>query len=298
MLRVFVSVASALVLSAAWARAEDPAAAEVLFREGRSAAEAGDYAAACPKFEESYRLDPAPGTLLNLGDCEENRGQLARAWQHFRRLDDQLPPTDVRKPLAAARAHALELRTPKLRIVMTSSVAATLVRDDVPLGAASLGTKLPVDPGRHVVVVTSAGRRDRRYEISLAAGDDKELWVSVGEPLPRAAFSSGLPFVGGSRSGGGEGSEGGGRRTAAFVLGGLGFSALVPGAIFAGLALSDMTGRPSTDQLREAQAFAIAADVTLGAGVILVGTALVLVLSAPQHHARRSASALPWSIRF
>ncbi|NOU28880.1 MAG: hypothetical protein HOO96_13330, partial [Polyangiaceae bacterium] len=64
--------ALALVLIAAPAFRDD---AETLFREGRKALEAGDYAVACAKFAESQRIEPAPGTLLNLAGCEERSGK-------------------------------------------------------------------------------------------------------------------------------------------------------------------------------------------------------------------------------
>ena len=64
----------------AMADTRDPAAAEALFEAGRQAATRGDWTTACPKFAESQRLDPAPGTLLNLADCEEHLGHLASAW--------------------------------------------------------------------------------------------------------------------------------------------------------------------------------------------------------------------------
>src|SRR5450631_560862 len=114
MLRARLLPSLLLILAPVMARADgaDPAAADVLFREGRRDADAGNYALACPKFEESFRLDPAPGTLLNLADCEENRGQLTRAWQHFQQLTDELPATDERRPIAIARARALETRAP------------------------------------------------------------------------------------------------------------------------------------------------------------------------------------------
>lgn len=62
-----------------WAQS-DPAAGQVLFREARQLVEAGELEAACPKFEESYRLalgsgrftilptvSSAPGALRALG---------------------------------------------------------------------------------------------------------------------------------------------------------------------------------------------------------------------------------------
>jgi len=286
-MRTLVVLGSAFLLVApAVARAggKDPAAAEVLFREGRRAADAGDYATACPKFEESYSLDPAPGTLLSLGDCEENRGQLARAWQHFQRLYDQLPPSDRRKRIAAARARSLELVTPRLRIVLMASVPANVVRDDIPLGSASLGTRLPVDPGRHVVVVTSPGRRDMRYEVSVAAGDDKELSVSTGEPLPRTSFTAPASLHESTTAREGD------RRLAAAIVGGAGAALLIPGGILAGVALSQMG---QATQIHQAQSMAIAGDVFIGVGVALIGSAIVLLLTSPHAHGARSARAFP-----
>jgi hypothetical protein len=61
------------------AASADSAAAEALFREGRDAAKHGDLETACADFAESQRLDPAPGTLLNLAECEEKLGRVASA---------------------------------------------------------------------------------------------------------------------------------------------------------------------------------------------------------------------------
>ncbi|MFO0567610.1 MAG: hypothetical protein U0263_18270 [Polyangiaceae bacterium] len=60
------------------AQGRDATAAEALFNAGRDAVKAGDYPTACAKFRESNRLDPAPGTVLNLADCEEHLGHVDR----------------------------------------------------------------------------------------------------------------------------------------------------------------------------------------------------------------------------
>src|SRR5262245_1711819 len=75
----------------AFGQDRDLAAAEALFREARAAMQSGDFDAACAKFEESERLDKAPGTVLNLAECEEKRGRVATAWGHLRRAVDMLP---------------------------------------------------------------------------------------------------------------------------------------------------------------------------------------------------------------
>ncbi|HEX7604803.1 MAG TPA: hypothetical protein VF316_24460 [Polyangiaceae bacterium] len=307
-------LASALLftLVPAVAHAEDPdsSPADALFREGRQAAEAGNYAVACPKFEESYRLDPAAGTLLNLGDCEENRGQLARAWKHFRQLYDRLPATDDRRPIADARARAVEARAPKLRIVLTATSPASVTRDDVVVGRGSLGTSVPVEPGRHVVVVTSIGRREKRYEVSVNDGEDKELTVSSGEPLadaapaPVAVVTLPAPSaVAAPLATQPPRRDGSGQRTAAYVVGGVGLATFVTGTIFGVVALSRLSSanaactgnvcasQDALSQFHGAQSFAIVSDVTIGIGIALIGTAVFLALTAP--HGNAASASIP-----
>jgi hypothetical protein len=48
---------------------ETAAGAQALFVEGRRLVAQGQYAAGCEKLDQSEKLDPAPGTLINLADC-------------------------------------------------------------------------------------------------------------------------------------------------------------------------------------------------------------------------------------
>lgn len=69
-----------LVSSSAGAQADD---ADTLFEEGRTLAKAGDYAGACDRFMRSFAIDHAPGTELNMGDCQEHLGHARQAWQLY-----------------------------------------------------------------------------------------------------------------------------------------------------------------------------------------------------------------------
>lgn len=180
-------VAAVVLTMSSIADARDPVAAEALFDEARAASAQGDYAKACDKLTESQRLDPAPGTLLNLGDCKERLGLVASAWQLFREAADLFASThadEARVRFARQRASALEPRLAQLEIVLAAAApSARVVRDGVELGGASLGATLPLDPGAHVVVVHAVGHKDARFEIRVAEGETKSLRVGVGPAL-------------------------------------------------------------------------------------------------------------------
>ena len=102
-----VLVGAWLALAPSSARAQD-ANAEELFRRAKALMTANKHAEACPMLEESYRLEKAMGTLLNLALCHEKIGKVASAWVEFRAVEQQAraasPPREDRAKLA--REHA------------------------------------------------------------------------------------------------------------------------------------------------------------------------------------------------
>ena len=140
----------------------DEAGARVLFAEGRKLADDGRYAEACPKFEASFRLDPGIGTNFNLADCFEHLGRTASAWGRF--LDvaaaTKAAGQSQREQAARARAAALEPGLARLVVEVSSPVEGLIVeRDGVPIGRASWGLALPVDPGAHVLAASAPGKK-------------------------------------------------------------------------------------------------------------------------------------------
>lgn len=178
---------------AASAQTQDAAAATTLFQRAREAAKAGDYATAVQKLEESYRLDPAVGTLLNLADAHEHLGHLATATRMWKRALEALPPSDDRRPVVSKRVASLTPRVPRISISLAAGapVGASVARDGAALDAGALGVEAHVDPGEHLIVVTAPGREERRYPITLAEGALERLVVDVGPPLAEVPAQSG-----------------------------------------------------------------------------------------------------------
>ncbi len=182
-LAIAILGATWLTPAQSWAQASDPAAARTLFQEARKAADLGDYTTACPKFADSYHLDPAIGTLLNIADCEQRLGRIANAWVIFQKALEQLPMNDDRRSQVEKAALSLEKRLPRLsiRLAVTAPKESTVERDGMPVAISSLGIALPVDPGQHVVIAKAPGHHEQRYEVNLNEGQSRELLC---EPEP------------------------------------------------------------------------------------------------------------------
>lgn len=146
------------------APAQTDAKAVTLFKEARALMEKSRWAEACPKLEESFRIDPGMGTLFNLADCNEHIGKLASAWTGFR---DVAAAADAagkgaRAQLARERAAAIEPALSKLRVIVSAdaaTVGASIQRDGVEIGKLLWGTDVPVDQGRYLITAAAPGRK-------------------------------------------------------------------------------------------------------------------------------------------
>src|ERR1041385_8032812 len=80
-----------------------------LFDEGRALFKAGKLDDACTRFDESWRIERALGTQLNLASCRERQGKLVEAFELFEGAADaaKAQHDDMRAKFAAERAHKL-----------------------------------------------------------------------------------------------------------------------------------------------------------------------------------------------
>src|SRR5262249_2488476 len=118
--------------------------AQSLFDEGRKLMNEKRYTEACPKLAESQRLDPALGTLLNLGGCHERSGRTATEGPEFRDGPSLAKRENRPARERSAREH-IEALEPRLsRLTITRAAGATdkiEVRvDDALFGEGAHGT--------------------------------------------------------------------------------------------------------------------------------------------------------------
>ena len=274
MMRLWPAIALALFGVTSVAHADE--SAESLFAQATEARAKGDYATACPKFAESQRLEPAPGTLLNLADCETRAGSIVSAREHFGLAATGFPRNDPRRAFALEQAAALEKRFAHLTLRLAPSAGPASVRKGSAIVDSSmLGTAVPTDPGDVVIVVSARGRLDRTYPLHLADGESMDRTVDVGPPEPVAEAKPRTSV----------------RRTIGIVVGSVGLASLAVGAVTGVLAIgkaSTVKDHCGPDNLCDAEGFAAASDgnvlsplstATFIAGGVLLATGTVLFLT-------------------
>ena len=169
----------------------DQAGATALFYEARNLMQKGNFKDACPKLEESLRLDYGIGTEFNLADCYEKIGKTASAWSGFLNVASQAKTQNQaqREKVARDRAKALEPKLPKMIIdVPAPPPGIEVKRDGVVVGNAAWGTAVPVDPGTHKVVVTAPNKQP--WETSVSATESNTTRVTVPRELPNAPVAA------------------------------------------------------------------------------------------------------------
>ncbi|WP_437321108.1 hypothetical protein [Sorangium sp. So ce385] len=180
-----------------WCRqaAAEESAAEQLFREGRALLVEQRFAEACPKLEESQRLEPSLGTKLNLAFCHERLGQVATAWVGFQEalITARTAGDAAREAFARARIDALAPRVPWLRVRASARDAGadqvTILLDGAALDPVAWDKELPVDPGEHVVAAAHQG--EVFWETTVALKESERVDVAV--PAPAEAAPAPVP---------------------------------------------------------------------------------------------------------
>jgi serine/threonine-protein kinase len=215
--------------------AEDKAAAEAAFEEGKRLMVAHAYAEACPKFAESLRRDPGIGTMLGLADCFEKNGQTASAWAEFREAAGVAArKSDRREALARENATRLEPLLSKVVVRLAPGADApglVVRRDGVEISHASLGAEVPVDPGVHAIAASAPGSMEWQITLDVVAKPGVQTVtipkLEPAPPPPEATAPTSAPAAAPA-----SGDDGRTQRIAAIAVGGVGAVGVVLGTIF------------------------------------------------------------------
>ena len=174
--------------------AQDIAAAEALFNKGATEFNAGHYDVACPALDESYRIDPRPGALFTLAECQNKRGAIATAvarYEEFLRLAAGLPSPQrdrqaERVLIASQQKERLtpDVPTLTLRLGSTLGPATSITRDGTAVGAASLDVPIPVDPGEHRVVFVPQAGGSHEIVLRIARGERRVVELQAEPVIP------------------------------------------------------------------------------------------------------------------
>lgn len=302
-----------LVASASLARADsDPA--ETLFDRGVKELEAGRYEEACPPIEQSYRLDPRPGTLFTLAECEAKRGRIATAvarYDEYLIAHGKLPGAKKstqadRAKVARRQIDLLKPQLPQLTLVLPPGAPkdAVVLCDGDPVGKDAVGAPMTLDPGAHVITTSAPGVTSSEVRLKLARGQQMRLDLTLGTRTDAAPAAPAAPPVAVAEE---TSAPSSGRRAGAYIAGGVGLAGLIVGGVLGGLALAqksvvDANCKPTSDPAtlgchgdgyqasQSLQKFGLWSTVGFGVGAAGVVTAVVLIATEPRQ-AKKEASA-------
>ena len=169
------------------------------FADGLELRGRGDDAAALAKFEAAYLIVRSPITalevgrsLMRLGRLVAARDRLAEAFSMPEKVAES-PQAKASRGDAKRLADALSSRIPRLRIKLDGlppGVVPVVSIDDRQVTSAA---PLSVDPGKHHVVARLADGAERREDVEVREGEEREVVLHFGaqEALARPADHGG-----------------------------------------------------------------------------------------------------------
>lgn len=234
----------------AQASAQDSAVAQSLYDQGRKLAAQSNYAEACPKLEESQRLDPTAVTEFWLADCYEHVGRTASAWSSFLDLAAAARRSggtraEEREKVAKERANAIAPKLTQLAISVADAVKVpglVIKRDGEAVHSGQWGSPVPVDPGNHTVEASAPGKQTWTKTADVeGVGQTVTIQVDPLSDAPAQASATAAP--GGAQSPvdlppNTEPAHSSPLKTAGLVVGAVGVVGLGVGTVFGVLAIS------------------------------------------------------------
>jgi hypothetical protein len=183
-----IALMSVAYVSLAQSPASGPAAARALFDQGRALLDAGDWAGACRKFDESLAISPNVSTSIKVARCRVHEGKLATAAKEYERARalnqrETVQGSAHQAELAATierETNDLAPRIPSLRILVLEAPAGLTVHCNGALvEPLRLGQPLPVDPGNYEVTAEAPGWVTESKTVTVAERTVRDQVVEI-----------------------------------------------------------------------------------------------------------------------
>jgi tetratricopeptide (TPR) repeat protein len=281
--------------------------ADELFKQAKKLMADKRYADACPKFEESYKLDPGIGGELNIARCYEEWGKLGRAYRAYVEAEKQAKDAgDSRQAKIHEFVVAIMPQVPKLVIHVLKdaetdglkvSIDGTVVDPD------DLANPQLVDPGPKQVEYSLASGFKKSALVPVERGGTNEITLElpkakkVDKPIDKHDKDVDKPVA--------DAHPGRSQRIAGIAIGGVGVVAIgvstamtlsARGKYNDALAahcngMTDMCDAQGLTDTHDARSTANTATIVFSVGLAAVAGGVVVYLLAPKGEPRASEHA-------
>lgn len=174
--------------------------AQLLFEQGRALLEVGNVEEACPKLEQSVRLEVATGALLALAMCHEQAGKLATAWAEYESVVKRAAAAGQaeREQWARERVNTLRPLLSTLNIQIAAELARVpglqVWRDESLVAPQWWNVAVPLDGGTYRLKVTAPAHEPWEVTVTVRQqGDTHRLEVPLISPIKVTDTLSPLP---------------------------------------------------------------------------------------------------------
>jgi hypothetical protein len=159
--------------------AADSERANLLFKKGKIAFNAGKYNDALRIYGEAWSLKKSPDIAANLAQAESELGKHRDAAEHFAfALAHILPSsTDEQKFALADGLDAEKKEIGTLRVTIEPA-DSTLTIDDLPVTVPAAGD-VYIEPGEHHALVTHDGYEPHQEALNVSKGAAQVLWIKL-----------------------------------------------------------------------------------------------------------------------
>jgi len=303
-------VALSLFGSIAPKRAEaDPTAAEVaaareLFEEGLKLEDKGQWVEALERFRKVAAVKTTPQVRFHVALCLENTGKLVDALVEFQRAQTDAEKEGATSVVSASAKHVADLKDRIPRVVVTAPTVdgLTITIDGIAVTTSLVGSAIPLDPGKHTIVVSAPKHSSFTKDIELV---ERGKTLAVDAVLPatvdKPAAPAPPPPTPPSEERPTKASDAG-PGPWPWIIGGVGVAALAGGGLMYVLRqgtiddLASVCGpdraqcpEDKRDLAERGRAYTTWGNVMLGVGALGVATSAVLFVIAPSADSSKAA---------